>query len=35
MSTDQGLTRVCPVEFNAHVELSDGGAAEHQPLPRS
>lgn len=33
-STDQGQTRVCPVEFNAHIELSGGRAAEHQPLPR-
>lgn len=32
-ATDQGLTRVSPVEFDAHVELGVGSAAEHQPLP--
>lgn len=35
MGTDQGVTRVRPVEFKGHVELGDGLAAEHQPLPGS
>lgn len=33
--TDQSVARVCPVEFDAHVELGDGGAAQHQLLPSS
>lgn len=31
--TDQRLTGVRPVEFDAHVELGLSRAAEHQPLP--
>lgn len=31
-ATDQGLTRVRPVEFDAHIELGVGSAAENQPL---
>lgn len=32
--TDQRLSRVRPVEFDAHVELGVGRADQHQPLPR-
>lgn len=28
-STDQGMSRVRPVELNAHVELGGGHAAQH------
>lgn len=34
-STDQGVSRVRPVELDAHVELGGGQAAQHQLLPRS
>lgn len=33
LGTDQDPTRVCPVEFDAHIELSVGSATELQPLP--
>lgn len=32
--TDQRLSRVRPVEFDAHVELGVGRADQHQPLAR-
>lgn len=32
MDTDQSSTRVRPVKFDAHIELSLGSAAELQPL---
>jgi len=33
LGTDQSPTGVRPVEFDAHIELGAGSAAEHQPLP--